>query len=208
MKRGPKPPLTGEALERKRERARQYSREWSAKNREYTRQNARKWRLENPDEKRELNKLWMRKKRAGMTVSERQQQHLRDKQRDPIGYLLSHAKHRAKSRGVPFDLTREDLVMPTHCPVLGFELQWGVGKHGWRNMEAPSLDRIKPQLGYVRGNVTIISTRANHLKGNGSIAELKAVLAYMERVGANDSFIDMQQMALPLMASEPQLLLL
>lgn len=208
MEHGPKPPITGEALERKREQKRLYMREWSAKNREYTRENARKQRLKNPDRHRELNKLWVRKKRAGMTTEERQQRHLREKQKDPIGYLLTHAKHRAKSLGVPFDLTREDLSMPTHCPVLGFELKWGVGKRGWRNMEAPSLDRIKPQLGYVRDNVTIISTRANHLKGNGSIAELEAVLVYMKRVGANDSFIDMQQMVLPLMASEPQLCLL
>jgi hypothetical protein len=105
------------------------------------------------------------------------------KARDPIGYLLKHAKHRASTLGVAFDLTCDDLVMPEVCPVFGTPWIWGEGKMGWRNMFAPSIDRLDPSLGYVRGNVAIISTRANHLKGNAYVGELEKVLAWMKVAG-------------------------
>lgn len=149
------------------------------------RQKAREWRLANPDKHREANRIWLRKKRAGMSPSERQQFDLQNKRANPQYYLWNHAKQRAARAGLPFDLTVEDIVIPEVCPVLGIKLEWGVGVRGWRNMWAPSLDKIKPERGYVRGNVMIISNRANHLKSNGSIAEFEAVLAYMRRVGAH-----------------------
>jgi hypothetical protein len=43
---------------------------------------------------------------------------------------------------------------------------------------APSLDRVVPSLGYVRGNVRVISYRANTLRRDASIEELEAVLRY------------------------------
>lgn len=45
---------------------------------------------------------------------------------------------------------------------------------------APSLDRLVPALGYVRGNVRVISHRANRLKGDALIEEIEAVLHYMK----------------------------
>jgi hypothetical protein len=175
MPRGRKPLPPGEALRRKRERNRAWMKQWAAAH---------------PDEKREANREWAAAKRARQTLDERNAAHRKAKERDPIHYLLHHAKHRANSLGIPFDLTREDLVMPEVCPVFGTPFEWGHGKMGWRNMHAPSLDKIKPQLGYVRGNVRIISTRANHVKGNATIEEMKAVLAYMEREGANRTLLE------------------
>ena len=48
-------------------------------------------------------------------------------------------------------------------------------------MAAASIDRKDSSKGYVKGNVAIISRRANLLKNNATIAELKAVLAFMSR---------------------------
>jgi len=149
------------------------------------RRKAREWRLANPDKHREANRLWAAQKRRCQNLDERNVAHRKAKQRDPARYLHQHAKHRAKAAGVPFDLEICDIIVPEVCPVLGHPFEWGHGKMGWRNMRAPSLDRIKPQLGYVRGNVRVISNRANHLKSNGTISEFRAVLAYMEREGAN-----------------------
>lgn len=39
----------------------------------------------------------------------------------------------------------------------------------------PSVDRIIPELGYVKGNVRIISHRANMLKSNATIDEMKLI---------------------------------
>lgn len=49
------------------------------------------------------------------------------------------------------------------------------GKVGYRP-NAPSVDRIRPELGYVKGNVRVISSRANLLKNNAEIWELEKVL--------------------------------
>ena len=44
-----------------------------------------------------------------------------------------------------------------------------------------SLDCIIPELGYVPGNVAVISRRANTIKNDATIEELELVLAYMKR---------------------------
>lgn len=83
----------------------------------------------------------------------------------PKRRLLSNARRRSKVFGIRFDLTSADLeVMPTHCPILGIPLSWEGGRAEMGS--TPSLDRIDPALGYVRGNVQIISTRANVEKGS------------------------------------------
>ena len=47
---------------------------------------------------------------------------------------------------------------------------------------SPSLDRIRLELGYVKGNVRVISGRANLLKNDATIEELEAVLGDMKGV--------------------------
>src|SRR5215469_9519908 len=114
----------------------------SSKDPAINRQKARDYRLAHPDWHRRSNREWMRKKRAGLGKEGRQELHLKWKQADPIGYLLVHARDRAKSKGLPFDLSREDLTMPAVCPVFGERFEWGRGHMGWRNRWAPSLDRV------------------------------------------------------------------
>ena len=43
--------------------------------------------------------------------------------KDPRTELRGAARKRAIKKGVPFELTREDIVVPTHCPLLGIELK-------------------------------------------------------------------------------------
>jgi len=110
---------------------------------------------------------------------------------------------RAKQKGIVCEIDVSDVQIPEFCPVLGIRLAWGKGQRGWRNMGSPSVDRIKPQLGYVKGNVRVISNRANHLKGNGTIEELKAVLDYMLREGANATLAEQQEADRPEPVAEP-----
>lgn len=98
------------------------------------------------------------------------------RRRDPIHYLLHGAKSRAKKAGFPFSITREDVPLPTHCPVLGIEIQYGGGK-GF-NPSSPSIDKIIPALGYVPGNVRVISYRANELKKDATPEELMKVAVW------------------------------
>ena len=46
----------------------------------------------------------------------------------------------------------------------------------------PSIDRINPSEGYVKGNVIIMSNRANTLKNNATAEELERVAAWMRIV--------------------------
>jgi hypothetical protein len=96
--------------------------------------------------------------------------------------MWSVARHRAKKRRVPFDISPEDIVIPTRCPVLDIELRHGVGRTGrpGGNNESPSLDRIDKDKGYVKGNVQVISHLANSMKRDTSAAELQRFARWVE----------------------------
>lgn len=96
-----------------------------------------------------------------------------------VPLMLARAKARAKKKGIPFDLTANDIIIPTHCPVLGLELRIAEGKQGPGDC-SPCLDRMHPAEGYVRGNVRVISGRANTLKRDGTPEELRKVADWVE----------------------------
>lgn len=88
------------------------------------------------------------------------------------GYLLTSARQRAKRKGLEFDLDIEDIFIPTKCPLLGIKL---VMSGNPSHYNSPSLDRIDPMKGYIKGNVWVISKRANSIKTNASLDEIEMV---------------------------------
>lgn len=92
---------------------------------------------------------------------------------DRIRRMLASAKHRAKKKGLKFDLTYEYLsaIAPVNCPVFGVELTWFTIQNKATNW-SPSLDRIAPEKGYVMGNVEILSNKANTIKNDLTVEEL------------------------------------
>jgi len=99
------------------------------------------------------------------------------KSSSPVRKLRQAAARRARDCGIPFSLQSGDITIPTHCPVLGIELRPGPnGGHA----NSPSLDRIRPELGYVSGNVAVISMRANRIKNDATPAELRRVADWLE----------------------------
>lgn len=95
----------------------------------------------------------------------------------PERFLLGRARRRARDLGLPFDLEPCDVHIPPNCPVLGISLRPGlrVFVDG-----SPTLDRMVGALGYVKGNVCVISWRANRLKSDATAEELEKILAYMK----------------------------
>ncbi len=100
-------------------------------------------------------------------------------------WLLERIRSKCKKSNIPFDLTIEDLAIPTHCPILGMPLSFGMKKVSeYRNkkqgvpMDSPSVDRIVPELGYVKGNIVIVSYRANLIKTNATVSELIKVAEF------------------------------
>jgi len=87
------------------------------------------------------------------------------------------ARHRAIKKKIAFNLTVEEMVWPTHCPVLGFELMYEPGDR-WL---AASIDRIDNTLGYTLDNVQVISFKANAMKGNATEEELKFFADWIQK---------------------------
>ena len=75
-------------------------------------------------------------------------------------------KSRANKEGIAFDIEISDIVIPEFCPLLGIRLIQG---GGWAT---PSLDKLIPSKGYVKGNILVMSKRANTIKNNATIDEL------------------------------------
>jgi hypothetical protein len=77
-----------------------------------------------------------------------------------------------------FDIEPEDINIPELCPILGVRLKSNVGGHMKTN--SPSLDRIIPELGYVRGNIEVISRRANTIKNDGTAEEHRKIADHID----------------------------
>lgn len=73
-----------------------------------------------------------------------------------------------------------DIKWNTHCPILGYELDYFTEV---RKENSPSFDKIDPSKGYVVGNVQIISWRANRIKNDGTSDEHEKIAKYMKSIG-------------------------
>jgi hypothetical protein len=100
----------------------------------------------------------------------------------PELWMHNNAKMRAARAGVPFDITVEDILAAWpadgRCPALGIPLVKGIGQSGY---ESPTLDRIVPELGYVKGNIAVLSARANLIKNDATAGEVLAVGVWLQR---------------------------
>lgn len=107
----------------------------------------------------------------------RRQGSLRRRRKNPIGYLLSQVKCRAKRTGKEYDLDIESLYVPTHCPIMGIPLFLTAGRRGPNSY---SIDRVDNSRGYTKDNVRVISFLANTRKGDLTLEQVENLLAYMK----------------------------
>jgi len=94
-------------------------------------------------------------------------------------YLVNKARDRSKTKNMEFNIDISDLDEPIVCPILGIEINWAnlSGKVG---ENSPSIDRIDNSKGYIKGNVRVVSYKANSLKSNGTIEEFEKIIKYMK----------------------------
>jgi len=160
-----------ERLERRRASCRKYD----AKNRENRlirgRNNMKKSYAADPEKYKKRSKEYFAKLKASF---------LRDETGRKKPFIRA-AKLRAKEKGVPFSITEDDFYLPIYCPLLGTELDYAMGK-GYRPNQA-SLDRKNPELGYVPGNVWVISRKANTMKNNATQEELQKFTMNLRMLG-------------------------
>jgi hypothetical protein len=181
----------GKWRERNREEYKAYLRDYYAKNKEAITEKKRAYYAKHRKELLAWSAAWAKanpKSRMASRAKYRaaHRDEINDKTR--IARDRNLARHfyrnmlsRAKQRGVPFVLTHEMiaqmLLEARVCPVLGIPLNH---THIRAADDSPSFDCFYPKLGYVPGNVHVISRRANMIKHNATVAEIRKVLHWME----------------------------
>jgi hypothetical protein len=97
----------------------------------------------------------------------------------PIPHWLYSAKHYAKKRGIEWNLTEADIVVPEFCPVFPWiKLERSIGRV---RDNSPSLDRLNNDGPYSKENVRVISYLANRIKNNANLEQLISVVLYLVR---------------------------
>lgn len=91
------------------------------------------------------------------------------------------AASRAKKKGIPFNIEVSDIIVPKTCPVFGVPLERSEGSKGATD-NSPTLDKIIPELGYVKGNICVISWKANRLKSNGTLEDFLKIVSWLQMV--------------------------
>lgn len=145
---------------------------------------ARKRRLADPDKHREASRRW-RAKRSPEVIEKhnaymkayRQQnrEYFRLKEqewrhRNPARRMIKASRRSALQRGLDHEIVAEDLLpLPSHCPVLGIELDYTLAK---TSFNSPSIDRIDNSKGYTKDNIIVVSYRANMIKNCANVDEL------------------------------------
>jgi hypothetical protein len=114
---------------------------------------AKKYRAKNAEKMNERTKSWQ------------------DSNRDKLRHynLWQNARRRAQIKGLEFTLTREDIVVPEVCPILGIPLVAGFSNG---REDSPSVDRIDLSKGYTVDNIQIISYLANRMKNNATLEQI------------------------------------
>jgi len=128
---------------------------------------SRRYYHRNPERCKAARRLWYAKNRKVANEIG-----LRSHHKDPVRKLFNLARDRAKKRGLAFSITHDDVVIPARCPVLGIVL--AKGRRGFHDA-SPTLDRIENARGYVPGNVIVVSWRANRIKCDATLVELRVV---------------------------------
>jgi len=98
---------------------------------------------------------------------------------NPARPLFDGARRRARLANETCSLSVADIIVPTHCPALGILLERG----GARSHNSPTLDRLHPELGYIKNNIAVISDLANRIKADATSEQVLAVGRWMQAQG-------------------------
>lgn len=143
------------AYEKHKEKRKQEARQYYYDNKDKVLENVKEYRHKNKDLIKEKGKKYYRRK-----IENR---------------LLNAAKARARSKNLEFNIDVSDIVVPQFCPLLGIPVFINEGKKVCKP-NSPSLDRIDSTKGYIKGNVWVISLKANTMKSNATLEEMKTLV--------------------------------
>lgn len=90
-------------------------------------------------------------------------------------YKYQHVRQAKSRTRVAFNITADDLIYPKECPILGIPITRKLKRDNF-----PSIDRVDSSKGYTKGNVRVISHKANRMKQDNTVETLKKLIQYME----------------------------
>lgn len=99
--------------------------------------------------------------------------------------LVTTARSRANKNNIEFNIDSNDFEMPEYCPLLNIKLS---SNYNIAQDNSYSLDRIDSTKGYIKGNVWVISRRANAIKSNATLQELELLVTNL-RILKRDHWI-------------------
>ena len=141
---------------------------------EYKKEYNKAYYKENKEVIAEYNKKYRKENRESLVAYHR---------RVPEVSQLSRAKKRAEDKNLPFNIDIQYLrdIWPKDntCPALGIKFIRGEGKPV---DSSPSLDRIIPKLGYVKGNVQIVCNLTNQIISNATPDQVIKVGEYFKKI--------------------------
>lgn len=103
--------------------------------------------------------------------------------------LFRSARERARKKNIDFNIDITDIVIPDKCPVLGMPFTVGNNRPVGNS---PTVDRIIPSKGYVKGNIMVISYRANTIKSDARPQELMQVAMFYCNLEKNTAKMKME----------------
>ena len=164
------------------EQKKQYNKEYRIKNLDKLRKREKEYRLKNKDERKEANRQWYYSEKGRSYYS---------KVSNQVPYICSKScfrlKDRAKKKNLKFNLDADYLMSiypkDKKCKILGFKMRVNrFSKIAKQDKYTPTVNRINPKKGYVKGNVEIISQLANSMLCNANKSELIKFKNYLTRV--------------------------
>lgn len=93
--------------------------------------------------------------------------------------MVNSARTRANAAGLPFNLKISDIIIPECCPICEQKMESAKGIRGG-SKNSPTLDRIRCQDGYIKGNVAVICKNCNSKKGHATSDELRRIAEWMD----------------------------
>jgi hypothetical protein len=96
--------------------------------------------------------------------------------------ILSNCRLRARIKGLEYNLKESDIIIPEKCPVLGIPLVPFTGTGLKSAPGSPSIDRIDNKIGYIPSNIIVVSNRANRLKSDATLEELKKIASFYSSI--------------------------
>ena len=104
----------------------------------------------------------------------------------PFVFKTHNLKSSANAQGIPYDLTPEYLesIWTGRCAIFGIPISYQGNDNERPTAE---IDKITPSLGYVKGNVAWVCHRANRLKDNATLEELKKIVNYLENLNGSNA---------------------